>query len=152
MLSEFLDPIWALLGLGGLPKGPGIDSVSVGPSFRPNGRNLGPIGPLFVFEFPKNPVWAQIAPSPGWVQGPHGPRAPSNMDPRAHGGRRLTFRRGVGGGAPPLQRGGCRGGGRPPTEKWTLELFAIAKSGTLIWTISMSRAKPMKSRNKRHQR
>ena len=73
---RFLGPKCAQKGPGGLPKGPGMDYASFGPSFRPNGSILGPIGPLFLFEFPKNSCWAQIAPSPVWVQGPYGPQGP----------------------------------------------------------------------------
>ena len=51
-------------GPGGLPKGPGRHFVSFGQSFSPNGPIWGPFGPLFVFQFPPNPFWAQIAPTP----------------------------------------------------------------------------------------
>ena len=112
----FLDPKWAQKGPGGLPKGPGIDSASFGPSFSPNGPILGPMGPLFIFQFPKNPFWAQIAPSPTWVQGHLGPGphpiwvlGPMEAEGRLFGGV-------WGGGAPPLQRGGSGGAAAPPEK------------------------------------
>ena len=130
-ISGFLGPKWALLGPGGLPKGPGMDSASFGPSFSPNGAILSPMGPLFVFQFPKNTFWAQIAPSPVWVHDPYGPRAPSHMGPMAHGGRRPTFRRGVEGRSPPTaKRGVCVcGAGKPPHRKGTLGAIASSE----IW-------------------
>ena len=60
----FLGQKWAQKGPGGLPMGPGRHCASFGQSFSPNGPIWVPFGPLFVFQFPKNPFWAQIAPIP----------------------------------------------------------------------------------------
>ena len=133
----FLGPKWALLGPGGLPKGPGIDSVSFGPSFSPNGPIFGPLRPLSIFQFPQKPILYPNSSKSSLGPGPIGPRAPSNMGSRAHGGRRLTFRRGVGGRSPPTATRGS-GGRQPPREKWTLELLPIAKSRTLFSSSSHS--------------
>ena len=98
---------------------------------QPKWAHLGPNRAPFSFSiFQKNilgPNSSKSNPGPG----PFGPRAPSNKASRAHGGRRPTFRRGVGGRSPPTATRGVWGGGSPPTEKYLLELLAIAKSGTL---------------------
>ena len=78
------------------PKGTGRASIGsrdgfrfIWTKFQPKWAHLvtlGSIGPLFVFQFHKKTFWAQIAPSPVWVQGPYGPTAPSHMGPGAHMG------------------------------------------------------------------
>ena len=108
------------------PKGPGRASKGsrdrfrfIWTKFQPKWAHLGPNQAPFHFSISPKPILGPNSSSPVWVQGPYGPRAPSNMGSRAHGGRRPTFRRGV-------------GGRSPPTEQGPLELLQIAKSETLI--------------------
>ena len=103
------------------PKGPGRASKGsrdrfrfIWTKFQPKWAHLGPNRAPFCFSISQKPILGPNSSSPVWVQGPYGPRAPSNMGSRAHGGRRPTFRRGVGGRSPPLQRGGGAGAAGPP--------------------------------------
>ena len=120
------------------PKGPGRASIGSREGFRfiwtksqPKRAHLGPNGAPFYFSISQKPILGPNSSKSSLGPGAIGPRAPSNMGHRAHGGRRPTFWRGVGGRSPPTATRGVWGGGSPPREKWTLELLPIAKSGTL---------------------
>ena len=106
------------------PKGPGRASKGsrdrfrfIWTKFQPKWAHLRPNRTPFCFSISQKntlgPNSSKSNPGPG----PFGPRAPSHKASRAHGGRRPTFGRGVGGGgAPPLQRGVC-GGAAAPSQK-----------------------------------
>ena len=120
------------------PKGPGRASIGsregfrfIWTKFQPKWAHLGPNRAPFHFSISQKPILGPNSSKSNLGPGAIGPRAPSNMGSRAHGGRRPTFRRGVGGRSPPTATRGVWGGGSPPREKWTLELLPIAKSGTL---------------------
>ena len=110
------------------PKGPGRASIGsrdrfrfIWTKFQPKWAHPGPNGALFIFEFPKNPSWAQIAPVQSWSRahkGP-GPHPTWVLGPMEAEGRLIG---GVwGGGAPPLQRGGSGRAAAPPekNEPWS---------------------------------
>ena len=120
------------------PKGPGRASIGsrdglrfIWTKFQPKWAHLGPNRAPFHFSISQKPILGPNSSKSSLGPGAIGPRAPSNMGSRAHGGRRPTFRRCVGGRSPPTATRGVWGGGSPPREKWTLELLPIAKSGTL---------------------
>ena len=123
-----LESNWALFGPGGLPKGPWVDSASFGPTFNPNWPILAPIRSIFVFHFLEIPYWIQIAPSPALVQGPYG----WALGPMEAEGQLFRAVWGLGRRSWPATRGDGGEAAAPPTETGHLELFAIAKSGTLI--------------------
>ena len=122
------------------PKGPGRASKGSGEAFRfiwtkfqPKWAHLGPIRAPFCFSISPKPILGPNSSKsiiPNEVLGPWGPGWGERAAP---GGRRPTFRRGVGGRSPPTATRVCvGGGGSPPTEKGPLELLPIAKkSGTL---------------------
>ena len=138
-----MGPKWALLGPGvlsgpgGLPYGPGKDFASFGPSFSPYAAILGPIGPLFVFEFPKKNILGPNSSKSSLGPVPIGPRAPSNMGPRAHGGQRPTFGGVLPGGAPPLQRGGY-GAAAAPHRKESPGAIANSEIRNPVWYLNLS--------------
>ena len=121
------------------PKGPGRASKGSGEAFRfiwtkfqPKWAHLGPIRAPFYFSISPKPILGPNSSKsiiPNEVLGPWGPGWGERAAP---GGRRPTFRRGVGGRSPPTATRGVWGGGSPPTEKGPLELLPIAKSGTLL--------------------
>ena len=108
---------------GGIPLH--LDKVSA--QMGPFGAHS---GPFLFFNFPKPILGPNSSKSiiPNEVLGPWGPGWGERAAP---GGRRPTFRRGVGGRSPPTATRGVWGGGSPPTEKGPLELLQIAKSETL---------------------
>ena len=122
---------WGQKGPGRASKGSGERFRFIWTKFQPKWAHLGPNGPPFCFSISQKPILGPNSSKSTLGPVAIGPRAPSNMGPRAHGGRRPTFRRGVGGRSPPTATRGVWGGGSPPREKWTLELLAIAESGTL---------------------
>ena len=120
------------------PKGPGRASIGsrdglrfIWTNFQPKWAHLGPNRVPFCFSISQKPILGPNSSKSTLGPGAIGPRAPSNMGSRAHGGRRPTFRRGVGGRSPPTAMRGVWGGGSPPTEKGPLELLQTAKSETL---------------------
>ena len=122
------------------PKGPGRASKGSGEAFRfiwtkfqPKWAHLGPIRAPFCFSISPKPILGPNSSKsiiPNEVLGPWDPGWGERAAP---GGRRPTFRRGVGGRSPPTATRGVWGGGSPPTEKGPLELLQIAKSETLIF-------------------
>ena len=90
------------------PKGPGRASIGfkdglrfIWTKFQPKWAHLGPNGAPFYFSISQKPMLGPNSSKSNLGPGPIGPRAPSNMGSRAHGGRRPTFGRGVGGRSPP---------------------------------------------------
>ena len=105
------------------PNGPGRASIGsrdgfrfIWTKFQPKWTHLGPNRAPFCFSISQKPILDPNSSKSTLGPGPFGPRAPSNMGSRAHGGRRPTFRRGVGGRSPPLQRGGSGGAAAPPEK------------------------------------
>ena len=106
------------------PKGPGRASIGsrdgfcfIWIKFQPKWAPLGPNRAPFYFRISQKPILGPNSSKCNLGPGPIGPRAPSNMGSRAHGGRRPTFRRGVGGRSPPTATRGVWGGGSHPREK-----------------------------------
>ena len=93
--------------------------------FQPKRAHLGPNRAPFHFSISQNSFWSPNSSKSNLGPGAIGPRTPSNMGSRAHGGRRPTFRRGVGGRSPPTAtRGSVEGWQPPPTLKWC-RIFSI---------------------------
>ena len=116
--------IFGILGPKMGPKGPGRASKGsreglrfIWTKFQPKWAHLGPNQAPFYFSIPQKPILGPNSSKSNLGPGAIGPRAPSNMGSRAHGGRRPTFRRGVGGRSPPTATRGVWGGGSPPTLK-----------------------------------
>ena len=113
--------------------GPGRHSASYGQSFSPNGPIWGPFRPLFDFPiFPIFPLGPNSSKSmiPNEVLGPWGPGWGERAAP---GGRRPTFRRGVGGAEPPHCNAGGVGGRQPPHRKGTLGAIADSEIWNPVW-------------------
>ena len=125
--------IFGILGSKMVPKGPGRASKGSGEAFRfiwtkfqPKWAHLGSIQAPFCFLISQRPILGPNSSKsiiPNEVLGPWDPGWGERAAP---GGRRPTFRRGVGGRSPPTATQGVWGGGSPP-----LELLQIAKSETL---------------------
>ena len=136
------------------PKGPGRASKGSGEAFRfiwtkfqPKWAHLGPIRAPFSFSISPKPILGPNSSKsiiPNEVLGPWGPGWGERAAP---GGRRPTFRRGVGGRSPPTATRGVWGGGSPPTEKGPLELLPIAKSGTLRSALDVCTRAPQAAHN-----
>ena len=96
------------------------------------------------FFWAQGQAWPGRVPAhPGcpWAQG-QGPVGPAeswlwdHLGSRVHGGRRPTFWTDVGGGAPPLQRGGS--GGRQPAQKQSSFFFCLFK----VWSVCVAARVP----------
>ena len=106
------------------PKGPGRASIGsrdrfrfIWTKFQPKWAHLGPNRAPFSFSISQKPILGPNSSKSTLGPGAIGPRAPSNMGSRAHGGRRPTFRRGVGGRSPPTATRGVWGAAAPPHRK-----------------------------------
>ena len=93
---------------------------------------MGPSGPLF-FSISQKHILGPNSSKSGLGLEPIGPRVPSHMGSRAHGGRRPTFRRGVGERSPPTATRGVWVGGSPPTEKVSSSYCQLRNPEPWIW-------------------
>ena len=133
----FFDFFW-FFGPGRVPGGSGGAFGFIWTKFQPEWSHFGPVGAHFRFPIFWKPIRGPNSSQESLGSGPIWGPGPMEAEGRHYGGRRPTFWRGVGGRSPPTATQGVWGGGSPPTEKGPLELFAIAKSETLLKSASFS--------------
>ena len=130
--SFFLFYVFGFFGPGRVPGGSGGAFGFIWTKFQPEWSHFGPVGAHFRFPIFWKPIRGPNSSQESLGSGPIWGPGPMEAEGRHYGGRRPTFWRGVGGRSPPTATQGVWGGGSPPTEKGPLELFAIAKSETLL--------------------
>ena len=121
-----------LFGPGRASKGSREGLRFILTKFQPKWTHLGPNRAPFCFSISQKSILgpnsskSNLAPGSIWVPGP------MEAEGRLFGGRRPTFRRGVGGRSPPTATRGVWGGRQPPHRKGALGAIANSEIRNLV--------------------